>query len=1053
MNDDNERNQGSKPDENMSYSTHDNSPTAQDNTPIGRSRPRSSSRTDAAQEYENNRASKRRKTGAELFLDLEAGEDGQEYEEDEDENPFPLNSDSEDEEDEDEGGHASLQLQQQLGGDARDPSSIFNKILQRWGVLSVDRRDSDREQSSQGEGHGDRESRAGSPEGSYVGGRSSRVDEDAEKDEEEEEEEEEDPGLVRVYCRLTEQEFVKRFGHKNGVFDLDGTEMRLWEVKAKVSTFISMLHWMFTHVLKSQDGLQMEALSTLTLRCKEGWPDDRIPVPLRIFWKKAFGNRIYIETETIESARAACKGVAYLLNSVNPNPKVMDPEDAYYIMNGSVRSQPRAQVGSWIRLAHGMYKRDIAYVFGSNESTNTLDVVLVPRINYEAVTRNFQNRQIARERRRKEKQDEARRPVDSGTRADSPPHPQAPAQSSRSQASVDPPRPRPPPPVRKRRVIPVQGLLDRTKLASAAVRSIPHKKRVDPDRWRIGVNTYDDSGFLVRRGLAPMQYATDLAMPTLEEVEWFTRCAVVPRENIKWHLRRIELASLQRGTRVRICGLYEWDYTGYIEEIHDDAFDIAEQLGSGVTTRVDGACVFRWFNKGDRVLVLAGPHKGRVAWVTAVDDSARTAVLYDHTNEEEFTLSFHFMAPAPDDRQFAPDTLSTSNEGERRLNVPEVPAMTIKEPIRMSKDSLFRFLQDAEVMVVRGDCEGQKGRVLDAQSASIISVRLKDFANTAVNVRVFHSSVLHFRLDPAGPYFKLGSDLVLRPIAAVPPAVVYQKLKGLDVLVIKGVFKGRWGKIHDVEETGITRVDFSAANTSSSNLPEIRAEDMLYRYFPGGAYMELDDKKELVPALYADKLIKDGFIDVDDKPDPNEPNYQLDVQRWVTGWESIEGRRMEREKQLWSARPTDKIPDGHFFTLLKDGALKEKPGWKVVFKVRTDIPELAGATYYEGYFVDIEKDIVILHDVNEDSPFPVIRQPFQALVPSPPQNIKEWVVVCDPDVARADGSAYFVREIGLEYSWVTTSSRKSTDRRRVKTKMMARMIAPPRNREKERNRR
>ncbi|KAJ3551690.1 hypothetical protein NP233_g13031 [Leucocoprinus birnbaumii] len=549
-----------------------------------------------------------------------------------------------------------------------------------------------------------------------------------------------------------------------------------------------------------------------------------------------------------------------------------------------------------------------------------------------------------------------------------------------------------------------------------------------------------------------MQYAPDLAMPTLEELEWFTRCAVVPEENIAGHLRRIELDSLAIGTRVRLCGLEGLDYEGYIEDIHDDAFDITRLLGSGATMRVNGACVFRWFHKGDRVQVLAGPHKGRIAWVTAVDDDARTAVLYDHAKEEEFPLSFHFMGPAPDDRQFAPDTLSISNKGKQKFNVPEVPAVTIKEPIRMSKDSLFKLLQNAEVMVARGDCKGQKGRVLEAESASIITVKLQNIASPAVDIRIFRANVLQFRLDPAGPYFELGSDLVLRPVASVAPAVVYQKLKGLDVLVIKGMFKGRRGKIHDVEETGMSHVDFSAANTSSSDLPEIRAEDMLYRYFPGGAYMELDDKKELVPAPHADKLIKDGFIGIDDTPDPNEPNYQLDVQRWVTGWESIEGRRMEREKQLWSARPTDKIPDGHFFTLLKDGALKEKPGWKVVFKVRTDIPELAGATHYEGYFVDIEKDIVILHDVNEDSPFPVIRQPYQALVPSPPQNIKEWVVVCDPDIAKADGSAYFVREIGLDYSWVTTSSRKSTDRRRVKTKMMARMIAPPRNREKERNR-
>ncbi|KAJ3571735.1 hypothetical protein NP233_g3557 [Leucocoprinus birnbaumii] len=785
--------------------------------------------------------------------------------------------------------------------------------------------------------------------------------------------------------------------------------------------------------VKAKTGHEMHALLTMTKRCLFHWSHSSLPRPHSIVWREDFGNRLYIETDNIETARAACLNVVTLQHYRHPEVKVVDRLDAAYLIRRRVMAKPSVQIGGWIRIAHGKYKGDIAYVFDVKEegvglaAENTLSVLLVPRIDHEAIIKRCQRQQLLKEHRARTREYEAR-------------------MAENPEARLVPPRPPTPPPrpsrkQRKNQPRIKQGLLDASRVPPSAIERVPANKRLDLEHWKADACLFDASGFLLQRGLGPLQYSKDPATPSLEELEWFSRCANVAPDTLSIHLRRMELESMSAGTHVRVRGeeAVEWD--GMVQDMYDDVIVVRER-GSIYQRTVERKYVYRWFYIGDRVQVAAGPCKSLVAWVVYVNSESRIAVIQDLVKQETTAVSFHYLTEAPDDRIF--HVPSTSDKGKKRMNVPDVPQTTVNTPIRLQKHDLLKYLVKAEVVVDRGEHAGRKGRVAAVKHLRRVSVVLEQSNTAAGGVVDLRARRLHYRFDPAGPYFRLDADdLVLYPVPSKRPPVLYQKLKGMSVLARNGAWKERRGRIHSIEETGRALVDFDAANTSGSKLQEISAEDLLYQHYPGGPFFQLDEKKELVPAPEAGHLVKSGFVNLDDHPRRNDPDYYISPQRLMTTWGSILSRQADMEENRDLDGDFDTIPAGHYFNMLQQRVLKEKPGLRIFFKVREDLPALRQGAGKTGYFSGIEGSEVRLTSPETGATF---KEHYQALVPAPLATKTGWVVVCDnsTEMRHALGAHWYVREVRGEVAHVYPSSHNKTDIHVLKTWQLARTEPAPR---------
>ncbi|KAF5347918.1 hypothetical protein D9756_010116 [Leucocoprinus leucothites] len=814
---------------------------------------------------------------------------------------------------------------------------------------------------------------------------------------------------------------------------------------------------------------QKKALDTMIHRCFFYWPDSRYPVPRSIIWEPRFRDRIYIETDMIESARAVCRDVVFLKHSRHPKPIPVDKEDAYYIITNRILRETLPVTGSWIRFARGRYKGDLAYVFDINDDFR-LTVVMVPRYDYLDSFRRYQKKQLEEERKRRQEEADAREDV---TNVEIQPGEEPPSSTPSVTRAVSPTAPneeppRPPTPTTPQREdhkpkpphrLP-QAIFNPGKVHPEAFEEIPDNERLGPVKWRFEGMELDESGFSIVGDITPPMYRKGLTSPSLEELAQFSACSSVPREVVRNALRRLEIASLKPGLKVKVNNMGMTDYFGLVAYVRDDVAGVRLPGGTEKVYQTEVKYVYRWFEIGDRVKVVAGDFNGLVAWVVAIDAEARTAVVHDHVQDIQASISFHFLSSAPDDRTFLEAPSTSNDKGKERLNVPEGPEVDIPAQMNLPVEKLFHLLDGTEIVVAEGEFIGMSGKVLEIDDVGIALVSLSKLHSSSEMRQQLPVTSMLYRLNSTGSFFRLDNTFVLHPTATPTPTIVFQKLKGMDVFVVKGEFKSRWGTVHDISERGIALVSFPGSHVSSGKLQEVRVEHMLYRRDPGGAFYELDKNNDLQPAPHADKLILHGFRDLKSGPHPEDPDYQYDPSPWRTNFSNfidrLDARTQPQATSPWEVGggaivPEEReLPPGHFLKMLQERTMKDKPESKVMFKVREDSPNFSLYAGTEGYFVKMEDTAVVLKVTQQRGTNTVsvdeVQVSYQGILPLPPAKKGDLAVVCDTTAPSAVGRICWVFEFGVEKCVLCPSSRAKSIRTTVETWLLARVLPTPRRR-------
>ncbi|KAJ3562154.1 hypothetical protein NP233_g9754 [Leucocoprinus birnbaumii] len=830
---------------------------------------------------------------------------------------------------------------------------------------------------------------------------------------------------------------------------------------------------------------QRRALDTIIQKCAHHWPDPRVPVPLSILWKPRFPGRIFIEAHRIESVRLACKNVLFVTRQKNPKPRPLPRDEAFTVLRDHPDPGSVGRPGTWIRLNRGKHQGDLAFVL-ENDDSLYLTIVLIPRLDYTQSLKRFDEEE--KESSEEEKQGNAGATVDraTGTTGNDQPVNDAEAGDKDDESIISSdeefkipyeyepdeewhgtPRPR-------------QALFKPGNAHPHDVEYIPDGRRPHRIRWLFEDREYDEDGYFVAPDVDATQYKIG-ATPTLQELESFEGCLSIPRAVLGSQLRSLEVASLKPGVRVRTLIPGSTIYDGLVENVVDDVVHIfVPSLWELVRVQVD--YVYRWFKIGDRVEILAGSSKGNTGWIVSVDDVEKKVVVHDHIKDAETRISFNFVEYTEDSfksGKYAPS--SSDSKEKRRMNVPEVPALVSHGVIKLPRHILLQHLVGVEAIVENGS--GRSGIVKGIDLYGVASI-VEGGAGPDAG-KVFEASLpdLLFHLDRAGPYYRLENDTELRPIAKSAPAVLYQNLKSMEVLVVRGSFKGNRGTVTSINENGDALVSFPGAHVSSGKLQKIHAYDMVYRQYAGSSYKQLDDKKNLVPAPAADKYALEGFRDIKTGPDPEDPDFQyhwiprastsmnlssadadFEASVWRAGSTSAntEAVAAPQESFNWGDQaqvPTEgetvtseaEVPQelaikdpSHYLRRLVAITMKKDPKAKVLFQVRDKVPDHEIYSGWEGYFVALDGLVVSLSVTKvkgavQHSRGTVIRVPYQGILPLPPTQERDLVVVCDPSKPMG-GETWWVKQFGVEDCVICPNSRAKSLTWNVPTWLLARVV-------------
>lgn len=142
------------------------------------------------------------------------------------------------------------------------------------------------------------------------------------------------------------------------------------------------------------------------------------------------------------------------------------------------------------------------------------------------------------------------------------------------------------------------------------------------------------------------------ATPTSEEIHWFYQCSMVPARWLESALHLIKSHTIQRGDRVKIL---VGDHRGTVAAITDIFDDETVQLEVSISLlspkfsfKASIAEVRKHLSIGDEVIVTAGPHKEAAGWVIAAGES--DVQIFNHKTCEHvrYTPSSSHCFPGAD---------------------------------------------------------------------------------------------------------------------------------------------------------------------------------------------------------------------------------------------------------------------------------------------------------------------------------------------------------------------------------------------------------------------
>ena len=124
--------------------------------------------------------------------------------------------------------------------------------------------------------------------------------------------------------------------------------------------------------------------------------------------------------------------------------------------------------------------------------------------------------------------------------------------------------------------------------------------------------------------------------------------------------------------------------------------------------------------------------------------------------------------------------------------------------------------------------------------------------------------------------------------------------------------------------------------------------------------------------------------------------------------------------------------------------MKKDPKAKVLFQVRDKVPDHEIYSGWEGYFVALDGLVVSLSVTKvkgavQHSRGTVIRVPYQGILPLPPTQERDLVVVCDPSKPMG-GETWWVKQFGVEDCVICPNSRAKSLTWNVPTWLLARVV-------------
>ena len=389
------------------------------------------------------------------------------------------------------------------------------------------------------------------------------------------------------------------------------------------------------------------------------------PLPIKSKTTQAF---VYIESTNVKHVKEAIKGLDSLAYGQYAQEKVAIAHMAPIMR--VVRAQASIKPGAWVRFVGTMYKDDVAQVLQVDETNNSLDLRVIPRLDRAALL------------------------------------------AKRTGASKK----------RKAKARPRQQLFDRadwTQLAQDPESNLelPEEVHDDHNSVRFNRQLFDQHGFLIMRTKAA-HVETNGAKPTVEELQLFDTGGDADGLGLRGPSTRGK-AQFQRGDRVIVTSDSQLRHMrGTVVSAKGDQVKVqSEMLDHEIEFNAEELSKF--FDSGDHVRITAGRHEGQTGIVVHLDEGEGTVhVVSDLTMKEVMVRNTDLCMST---------TVATSVDASGQFDLHglvQIDPRTVGVVVRIERDLLHvldqsgteQQLRPAQVQPVRSRRPGQ---ALDAAGCDI----------------------------------------------------------------------------------------------------------------------------------------------------------------------------------------------------------------------------------------------------------------------------------------------------------------------------------------------